>query len=155
MNVRNRVIDSVIELERGDAHKKGEWAIAELELAESHMRLVEATRFVAKLAGCDGAIAITDDLRLIGFGAEIRSDLKKNTKVREVKDEMRNIFKPLNVEQFGHRHRSAIKLVSQVPITTVLVISQDGPITVVRSDKKSIVDVRRGANFANMNMPFA
>ena len=155
MNARNRTIDLIVESERGDRSKMEARALAELELAERHTHLVEATRFVAKLSGCDGAIIITDDLRLIGFGAEIRCELRPTSKVREVKDEMRKIYKSLDVEQFGQRHRSAIKLVSQAPDSTVLVISQDGPISVVWSDTKNVVTVRRGANFVNMNMPFA
>jgi len=155
MNARHRVIDFVIKIESGDKSKKGEWALAELELADRHLRLVEAIRFVARLAGCDGAIVMSDDLRLLGFGAEIRSELKAGTKIREVKDELRRIFKSLNVEQFGQRHRSAIKLVSRESRYNVLVISQDGPISVVWSNKDRIVNVRRGANFVNMNMPFA
>jgi hypothetical protein len=155
MNVRNRVIDFVIRAEGGDESKKGEWARAELQLSECHLRLVEAVRFVARLSGCDGAIVISNDLQLLGFGAEIRADLKPNTEIREIENEMRRTFRSLDVEQFGQRHRSAIKLVSQRPDCLVVVISQDGPISVVRSESHKFVDVKKGANFANMNMPFA
>jgi hypothetical protein len=68
---------------------------------------------------------------------------------------MRKVYKPLNVEEFGLRHRSAIKLVSQKPEYYVLVISQDGPISVVWSDEDTLVNVRRGANLVNLNMPWA
>lgn len=155
MNVRHRVADFIVRLEKGDSAIKGECAVAEIELAECHSRLVEAIRFVARLAGCDGAIVISEDLKILGFGAEIRSDLKAKTKVRQVINEMRRTSKPLNVEQFGQRHRSAIKLVSREPNYSALVISQDGPISFIWSERRSVVMVRKGVNLVNMNMPWA
>lgn len=155
MNIRHRVIDFVIQRERGDESVKGEWALAELELADSHTRLVEAIRFVARLSGCDGGIVISDDLQLLGFGAEIRSELRRKTKVREAIDTVRRKYKPLDVEHFGLRHRSAIKLISQQPKSYVLVVSQDGPISAIWSDKSGVVDVSRGISLVNMNMPWA
>jgi hypothetical protein len=116
---------------------------------------VEAIRFVARLAGCDGAIVIAEDLQVLGFGAEIRSELKPNTQVIEVIDDMRNVMKPLDVEHFGLRHRSAIKLVSRKTTACVLVVSQDGPISFVSSDLQGQVKVRKGMNLVNMNMPLA
>jgi DNA integrity scanning protein DisA with diadenylate cyclase activity len=155
MNARHRVIDLVIQIENGDDSVKGQWAQAELDLSHIHSEFVEAVRFVAKLAGCDGAIVLSDDLRLLGFGAELRADLKLGTKIKDIKNEMRRTYKPLDIEEFGQRHRSAIKLVSRRKNFTVLVISQDGPITVVWSDSAKSVSVRKGAHFVNMNMPFA
>lgn len=155
MNVRHRIADYVVRMERGENSVKGEYALVELEIAEVHSQLVEATRFVARLSGCDGAIVISEDLRLLGFGAEIRSELKPKTKSIEVLDELKKIYKPLDVEEFGLRHRSAIKIVSQESGYCVLVVSQDGPVSVIWSEKDGIVNVRRGANLVNLNMPMA
>jgi hypothetical protein len=155
INVRHRVIDLAMRMEEGDDTVKGERAIAELELVECHTLLVEAIRFVSRLAGCDGAIVISDDLRVLGFAAEIRSELKPEVKVRQIRDEMRRTFTSLDVEQFGQRHRSAIKLVSREPSYYVLVVSQDGPISFVWSDKANVVNVKKGLNLVNMNMPWA
>lgn len=62
--------------------------------------------------------------------------------------------RPLDVEQFGMRHRSAIKLVSQQNDLRVLVVSQDGPISAVWWDKQQVF-VRRGVSLVNMNIPWA
>jgi sensor domain DACNV-containing protein len=155
MNARNAVIDFVIQMEDGDNSVEGEWALAELKLAECHSHLVEAIRFVARLSGCDGAIVMSDDLCLLGFGAEIRSELRINTRVREMTDELRRKFKLLDIEQFGQRHRSAIKLVSRQPLCTVVVVSQDGPVSVAWSEEKSTVNVKKSTHFVNIEMPFA
>jgi len=155
MRARNRTIDLVIGMERGDHSLRGERALAELELIECQSKLVEAIRFVARLSACDGAIIMSDDFRLLGFGAEILSELKADIRIREAVDELRGTYKPLDVDQFGQRHRSAIKLVSQQPSCTVIVISQDGPISGVWSNEKKTVNVRKGASFVNLEMPFS
>src|SRR3954471_1377152 len=59
----------------GEAVSEGSFAIAEVRMRDAYAELVEATRFVAGLAGCDGAIVLSEDLRLFGFGAEIRAEL--------------------------------------------------------------------------------
>jgi hypothetical protein len=155
MNARHVVGDFITRFERNEKSLEGEYAIADLKLSEAHLRLVEAIRFVARLSGCDGAIVISEDLQVLGFGAEIRSELKPSTKVVEIIDDLRGISKSLDVEHFGLRHRSAIKLVSRKPAACVLVVSQDGPISVVSSDLPGQVKVRKGVNLTNLDMPFA
>ncbi|WP_456744508.1 putative sensor domain DACNV-containing protein [Bradyrhizobium sp. USDA 4354] len=156
MNARNRSIDLVLQIESGQSSKavRGAWAQAELELAKAQSKLVEAIRFVARLSGCDGAILLSQDLRLLGFGTEIRAEFEPKSKVWEVLDEMRNTGREMDVEQFGLRHRSAIKLVSKQPEYTAIVISQDGPTSVVWYDRKRI-NVRKGVPLTNLNMPWA
>jgi hypothetical protein len=154
-NARNRVIDFIIKMEGGDNSVKGDWAHAELEMSSCHTQLVEAIRFVARLSGCDGALLLSEDLCFLGFGVEIRSELKLATKVLEIVDEMGRKNKPLDVENFGLRHRSAIKLVSQEPKAYVLVVSQDGPISAIYSSRKYVVEVSRGVNLVNLNMSWS
>jgi hypothetical protein len=157
MNTRHRVVDLIERLERGErsAEVEVQWAKGELELCKRESKLTEAIRFVARLAGCDGAIVITEDLRLQGFGTEIRAEMKPNTKVREILDLMKQTSRLLDVESFGQRHASAVKLVSREPKNSVVVISQDGPISVVWCNQKSYVNVKRGAYLVNMNMPWS
>jgi DNA integrity scanning protein DisA with diadenylate cyclase activity len=124
-------------------------------LAQSQEQLVEAIRFAAKLSGCDGAIVVTEDLRLLGFGAEIRSELKRGVTAVEVLDDVRKLYRTLDIESFGLRHRSAIKLVSRKPKCCVLVISQDSAISFVWSDRPDVVSIKRGLNLINMNMPWS
>jgi hypothetical protein len=91
MNSRHRAADLAVRIETGEGLLQGEYAMAEMSLTQSHLQFVEAIRFVAKLSGCDGAIVVSEDLRLLGFGAEIRSELKPGTVAREVIDELRKI----------------------------------------------------------------
>lgn len=153
INARNTTADFWTAVEQeiewpGNSHE------AELKLLSATERLVEAIRFVAQLAGCDGAILLTSDLRLLGFGAEIRAEMLPGTTVSEVKDELARLYRSCDVEQFGMRHRSAIKLVSRLPSVCVLAVSQDGPISAVWAEENSVF-VKKGAALGNMNIPWA
>jgi hypothetical protein len=156
MNVRNRVIDFVIRIERGKVAKsvRGDWAHAELELSKAHSDLVEAIRFIARLAGSDGAIVLAEDFCLLGFGAEIRAELEPKMQIAEITNEMQDSSRPMDIEQFGLRHRSAVKLISRQTKYTAIVVSQDGPISVIWSNKGR-VNVRKGVQLTNLNMPWA
>src|SRR4051812_34245658 len=66
-------------------------------------------------------------------------------------DEMNRKYSRMDLEQFGMRHRSAIKLISHMPDSRALVVSQDGPISAVWFDRGRVV-VRKGVNLVNMNM---
>lgn len=153
MNARTKSTDLYVKLEDGGKVAQEVLAAADLPMIRKHEELIEATRFVSHLAGCDGAILLTSDLRLIGFGCEITAELDSRAEIVEVKDiSMKG--GNLDLEQFGMRHRSAIKLVSQITDACVLVVSQDGPITSV-SSKDQKVCVRKSVNLVNMNMPWA
>lgn len=116
--------------------------------------LVECTRLVARFAECDGALVITRSLEVLGFGCEIVTELRTGVRVREVAREMSKRHRKLDVEQFGMRHRSAVKFASHCRDAVVLVVSQDGPITGVWTDGEC-VNVRRGVRLVNANLPWA
>jgi len=157
MNARHVVGDMIARKEDRQLVLDEKIAQAELAMLQTYDILVEATRFVAQLARCDGAILISEDLTLLGFGAEIKAMLREAAQVIDVEDnydEFNKTIKYLNVDQFGMRHRSAIKLVSQEPKCRVLVVSQDGPISAVWAEGGNVA-VRRGIGLVNLNMPWA
>jgi DNA integrity scanning protein DisA with diadenylate cyclase activity len=125
-----------------------------LSLLDAADQLIEAIRFISQLAGCDGAIVFSQDLTLLGFGAEIRAEMEDDISALEVIDEARRKYKACDVEQFGMRHRSAVKLASKGEGSVILAVSQDGPITAVWRDDRNVL-VKRGVSLANMNMPWA
>lgn len=151
INARNRTADYWTAIETGEV-VEANLHEAELILAAATEQLIEAIRFVAQLAGCDGAIVISADLCLIGFGAEIRSELADDAIIQEVKDELKRIYKIYDIEQFGMRHRSTIKLISKIGNARAIVVSQDGPVSAIWSDDDTVF-VRKGVALGNMNMP--
>ena len=154
MSARHSLADFVVKQENGTKAPDGKHAISEIQARDEFALLVEAIRFVSKLADCDGAIVLSTGLQLLGFGGEIRADLREGAKVFEVVDEMAGKHRKLDAEQFGQRHRSAIKLASQDAAFRVLVISQDGPISAIWPDDKRVF-VKKGVNLVNINMPWA
>jgi hypothetical protein len=126
---------------------------ADTKLDASYETLIEATRFVAGLSGADGSIGISDDLRLFGFGGEIKPNLLDIYPIYDVHREFMKPYKKLDIERFGMRHRAAIKLVSQDIRCRVLVVSQDGPISAVWWENDA-VHVKRNVILSNRNEPW-
>ncbi|MDF3063897.1 MAG: hypothetical protein K0S06_4006 [Microvirga sp.] len=157
MNKRHVLGDLIAQQENGVTIRDEVMFHSEMKMREMFFVLVESTRFVAQLSRCDGAIVITDDLKILGFGAEIRAQMNPIAQVFEAVDdydEMNRKYRRIDLEQFGMRHRSAIKLVSHMQDSRALVISQDGPISAVWFEGDKVV-VRKGVNLVNMNMPWA
>lgn len=152
LNKRNIMGDLI------DIDKDGHWvpyeafSKTELDIREKYESVVESTRLIAGLAGCDGAVVITDDLRLVGFGAEIRSTMNEGSKIYEVTQELGDNKTLCDIEQFGMRHRSALKLVSQKNDCIALVVSQDGPISGVWNKSGDVI-LKKGVTLTNANMP--
>lgn len=155
INARNKTADFWVEAEREEKELPPEAYEAELDLSSATESLVEAVRFVAQLAGCDGGIVITSDLKLLGFGAEIRTELDPAVSVAEVLSELHQRYSSCDIEQFGMRHRAAIKLASCMRGTRILAVSQDGPITAVWRDDDHGVLVKKGVSLANRNLPWS
>lgn len=110
--------------------------------------LANAIKWIARLAGCDGAILLSDNLCLLGFGVEVRSQQRDGATVIDDPDDASidnsMPIQRLEVEKFGMRHRSAFKLVSHDSNYKVLVVSQDGPVSGVWSQGDGmVVHVRR------------
>lgn len=127
---------------------------AEIVSRDAYDALVEATRFVAGLSGCDGAIVLQSDLTLIGFGAEILSDIEGSVDIVEGKAEFPDDLQECNIQQFGMRHRSAVKLASRTDAYRVIAVSQDGPISGIYK-KGERVFVEKGISTTNRNLPWA
>jgi len=88
--------------------------------------------FLSSLSAVDGAIVITDKLRLLGFGAEIIAPSPSLDKVKIISDFEKNIGDYINIEFFGTRHRSAFRFCSSFEDSVIFIVSQDGEIRIVK-----------------------
>ncbi len=154
MNARHIQGDFAALYDDGHAVPDAELNRAEIESRDAYDALIEATRFIAALAGCDGAVVLNSDLSLVGFGAEILSELNDPIDIFEGKAEFSDDLESCNIEQFGMRHRSAVKLASQTVSYRIIAVSQDGPVSGVYQ-KAEQVFVEKGITMSNMNMPWA
>jgi hypothetical protein len=96
---------------------EGKRGAPNLEAAES--ALSAGLRRMADLTAVDGALVVTDRMRILGFGAEVVSEAAIDHVVRPDGTED-------SVDSFGTRHRSAFRFCRAYPLAVAFVCSQDG-----------------------------
>ena len=132
LNKRNQMTDEWYRVKGVEANMGFE---SYVKYREALTTLSRTAAFVGRLAAVDGAVVMSADLRLIGFGAEILLEglpAVDAWELKEADDLFRNKKKKrLNSEQYGMRHRSAMRLCGQLPGIAALVVSQDGGINAV------------------------
>ena len=102
------------------------------EIAALDEAIFEISQLLAGLADVDGAVVITDQLELLGFGAEIVGVPDVAT-VRHAQDLEATEFHVDGVDRVGTRHRSAYRLCAFEPECLAIVVSQDGGVQFVKS----------------------
>jgi len=107
------------------------------EIEQSHYEEAEemvkrAVGFLSSLAAVDGAVVITDKLRLLGFGAEIVASSPSLTKVKMITEFRKGIGEFRDIEFFGTRHRSAFRFCSSLEDSVAFIVSQDGETKVAK-----------------------
>lgn len=107
-------------------------------------------RTIGGLTAVDGATVLSTSFTLIGFGAKIlsRSDpparILRLNPLRSIEDELASgdDFTEINLSATGGmRHRSAIQFVHDNPDAFALVASQDGGLTLFKSDAHRVFAV--------------
>ena len=93
--------------------------------------LFEVAHLVATLANVDGAVVMTDELELLGFGAEISGSLPEVEVVERCLDIDGDRRVAERTDRVGTRHRSAYRLCQRVHDALVIVVSQDGGVRFV------------------------
>ena len=93
--------------------------------------LAQVIEFIAALASVDGAVVLSRELKLVGFGAEIAlAGTPSAHETVEYGNHPPPLHKPppAPLADFGMRHRSAIRFCQEVPGAMAVVVSQDGGI---------------------------
>jgi len=115
--------------------------------------LVDAAGVVAGLTAVDGAVILTADLRVPGFGVEIVLDATKPVVAHEVIGYAQSpaSWPVVDGESFGMRHRSALRFVGATERTAAFVVSQDGQVSLFWKHDGRVL-MKRNVNTANPNM---
>jgi hypothetical protein len=126
------------------------WQAATFEGEED---LADAAGLVAGLSSVDGAVVMTSDLRVLGFGAEIVLDTATPVRAFEASGGIRTSAQlpEVDSESFGMRHRSAIRGVAVADATAAFVVSQDGTVTLCWKQGADVF-IKRNINTSNPNM---
>jgi len=91
-----------------------------------------AAGFLSSMSAVDGAVVMTDRLRLLGFGAEIIAISPSLTDVKVITDLESGKSERREIEHFGTRHRSAFRFCSSFENSIAAIVSQDGEIRIAK-----------------------
>jgi hypothetical protein len=129
-----------VRLERNDLHQRlyeqssvSRERLEELEALDWDQREYEdsaqdAARFIAALTAVDGAVVLTDKLRIIGFGAEVRVNDSGTDTIHHATNEEGTAASDAPFTSYGTRHRSAFRFVEGMNPAVAFILSQDGGI---------------------------
>lgn len=99
----------------------------------------DAARFIASLTAVDGAVVLTDTLRIIGFGAEVTATFSGADKIHVTYTAEATETKKVRFEDYGTRHRSAFRFIASMEPSVGFILSQDGGVKAVRQVGSKLV----------------
>ena len=109
-----------------------------------------ALQAIAPLGGVDGAVVMTRDLKLLGFGAKIEFRPSSAVPVNKFQAKPGNQpVVPSRLEDLGGmRHQSAARFIEANRNAVAIVVSQDRHVSVMNwDDTQSSVSVMRNAEW--------
>lgn len=94
--------------------------------------IAEFESFVSSLSRVDGAVVLTKQLKVLGFGAEIIASSPSLTSVKIAADPNGKEYIEEPIGSLGTRHRSALRLCSSFEQSVCFVVSQDGSVRAMK-----------------------
>ena len=95
--------------------------------------------YLAGLAAVDGALVLTQQLDLVGFGVEIQATQVPLERVYRALDLEAQQRQPLALDHGGTRHRAAYRICLAAPECLTIVVSQDGSVQFVHEQAGQII----------------
>ncbi|HTA21407.1 MAG TPA: hypothetical protein VK989_19075 [Polyangia bacterium] len=109
------------------------------DLEKLEQAIFEMSRVIAGLAEIDGAVVLDKRFAILGFGAEVSSEIPTPARVFRALD-TEGTERELNaVEDVGTRHRAAYRFVQQHPHGIAIVMSHDGAVSFVANRDGEVV----------------
>jgi len=99
----------------------------------------DAAQFIGLLTTVDGAVVLTDKLRIIGFGGEVRVGSPGTDTIHIAKNEEGDEITSVPFTGYGTRHRSAFRFVEKMDSSVGFILSQDGGIKAVTKVGERVV----------------
>ena len=109
------------------------------ELEKLEQAIFELSRVFAGLAAIDGAVVLDKRWAVIGFGAEVSSEIPAPPRVWRALDTEGKTREENAVEDVGTRHRAAYRFVRQHPRGLAIVVSADGGVSFVANRDGEVV----------------
>jgi len=102
------------------------------EIEDNKRAIKDSIKLISSLSGVDGAIIMTDKLRLLCFGGEVKVDSPTLKEIKRAENISGEKGSNIPIESFGTRHRSAFRFCSSYEDAMAIVISQDGGVKAVK-----------------------
>ena len=99
--------------------------------ALSRAMLTDVLTSVLHAPAVDGAVVLTDTLRIIGFGAEVTESFSGGDKVHVAHTAEATETKEERFSEYGTRHRSAFRFIASMEPSVGFIMSQDGGVKAV------------------------
>ncbi|HXJ23471.1 MAG TPA: hypothetical protein VMT03_24870 [Polyangia bacterium] len=109
------------------------------ELEKLEQAIFEISRVFASLAAIDGAVVLDKRWAVIGFGAEVSSEIPPPTRIWRALDTEAKQREESSTDDVGTRHRAAYRFVRQHPTGLAVVVSADGGVSVVANRDGEVV----------------
>jgi hypothetical protein len=109
------------------------------DLEKLEQSIFEMSRVIASLTAIDGAVVLDKQFAILGFGAEVASELPSPHRVWRAIDTEARVREPSAIESVGTRHRAAYRFVQGHPRGLAIVISHDGGVSFVASRHDEVV----------------
>ncbi|MBF0176090.1 MAG: hypothetical protein HQL63_04480 [Magnetococcales bacterium] len=101
--------------------------VVEETILECKRRIVEHIELLAQMTRVDGALILTDRLRVKSFGSLLVAPRWLRKTVHGPEEE-NGLAVNVNLSHYGTRHNSAVNFIGHCPGCVAFVLSQDGPI---------------------------
>lgn len=140
---RTLLLQMLDRLASGSTNPSVDWADfagdTSLDLEKLENAIFEMSRVIAGLAAIDGAVVLDKGFSLLGFGAEVSSEIPAPARVWRALDQEGARREVNAVEDVGTRHRAAYRFVRQHKRGLAIVISHDGGVAFVANRDGEVV----------------
>jgi hypothetical protein len=101
--------------------------------------MIDVEKFIAQLSCVDGAVVLTNKLRIVGYGGEILAQSSSLITIKSANDPDAKSYTDMDINNFGTRHRSAFRMCSSYDNCVAFVISQDGGIKAIKRNGPDVI----------------
>jgi hypothetical protein len=140
---RTLLLEMLDQLAARSTNPSVDWADYEgdtsLDLEKLEQAIFEMSRVIAGLAAIDGAVVLDKSFALLGFGAEVSSEIAAPARIWRALDPEGDRREVNAVEDVGTRHRAAYRFVRQHPRGLAIVVSHDGGVSFVANRDGEVV----------------
>lgn len=95
--------------------------------------------YIARMAAVDGALVLTQQVNVVGFGVEIQATQVPLDRVYRALDVEAQTLEAVAADHGGTRHRAAYRLCLAAPECLAIVVSQDGNVQFVHQQDGKVV----------------